>query len=129
MEVREIWPEPRVNFGEAPEIPENLEIFQRKIVKEEETGSRRLRDILSEISEVFLACAKSSTSERKYRDVSGEVKKIAALFEESNRAVAAYREREAQERIMDLVRKQINKKQDLISRLRLKETQEKKTEK
>lgn len=126
MDIREIWPEPRIPRKKRmpPPIPAEIEVFQRKIEKTRETGSERaLSQILSDIVDLFMFSAFLSTSEKKVRSVKSEVKKIALLFGEANRAVSGYREAEAKARVINLVKKQINKKQNLINKLKLKEKQ------
>lgn len=124
MDVREIWPEPRITEKErsVPNIPEEVEVFQRKIARGEEMGERQsLRKLLSDIVEIFVSSARNSSNEKIFRDVEGEVKKIAHFHEGINREIAFYREAEAKARVISLLKKQINKKQNLINKLKLKE--------
>ncbi|KAI5190572.1 hypothetical protein NEMIN01_1110 [Nematocida minor] len=124
MHIKEIWPEPPLGkrTQEPPRIPKTVEAFQRTIGKEKKERSlRSLGAVLSDIVEIFTESASNSTSIKKVRDIKAEVKKIENLYEEANSVIAGYREKEAQERVIALVKKQIKQKQNLINKLNLKE--------
>ncbi|KAH9385334.1 uncharacterized protein NEMAJ01_0230 [Nematocida major] len=124
MHIKEIWPEPPMarKNADPPKIPKNIEAFQRTFsnISPEKT-TRTLSEILSEISSVFVASVCSSTCPKKSRDINAEVEKIGKLYEEVNAIIGSLREIEGRERLVELVKRQISKKKNLIRKLNLKE--------
>lgn len=124
MNIKEIWPEPPIpkRPQEPPRIPKVIEAFQRTVpARAPVEDVRKLSEVLSDISEVFSSSVSTSMSIKQPRDIEVEVKKIGVLYEEVNTIIKSLREEEAKERIIDLIKKQIKKKQNLIHSLNLKE--------
>ncbi|KAI5166103.1 hypothetical protein NEIG_01951 [Nematocida sp. ERTm5] len=129
MHIKEIWPEPPLpkKAMEVPRIPKIIEAFQRPLSVEETPAScRELSQVLSDITALFTESVHNSVRIKKPRGIESEVKKIEKLYEEINLIISSKREIEAKERVIYLVKKQINKKQNLINKLNLNEKRKRK---